>query len=290
MLQDRSKRIATNDGRIERFILVTGRELAGAVVALFILLALVFPDKKLFEELLNRSPDDALSIAYLQNLLRSDQNNMDWRLLLAGAQAEYISFEQLEALLQPVWQQGEESHQQRARQIRLHAIAIAYQRGTALLTETELDKLLQQAFANSTTTAELLTLANDAIRLNRSDTVLAVYRQIAQLSPKNYRTYLANAAKESIGLGRYRLAADLYFLARQRAPRNEARTYFHLAVRALMADNRYREALQDAERYLGDLARDAETLRFLIRTARAADSSSRAAEYARMLLALEKPQ
>lgn len=287
MLQDRSKRIATTDGRIERLPLVTGKELVGTVIALLILLALVFPDKKLFEELLSRAPDDALSITYLENLLRSDQSNMDWRLLLAGAQAGHIPLTQLEALLQPIWQSGNAAQQQRARQIRLHGIAIAYQRGQNLLAQEDIDKLLQNTLTASTTVSELVQLADNAILLERNTMVLGIYRRMTQISPDNFRKYLVQAAQRSIGLGKYRLAADLYFLARLGASKDLARRYFRLGVGALMADNRFSEALQDAERYLGDLSRDAETLRFLIRTARAADSSSKAAHYARMLLDLE---
>lgn len=290
MLQDRSKRIATTDGRIERLPLVTGKELVGTVIALFILLAVVFPDKKLFEELLSRAPDDALSITYLENLLRSDQGNMDWRLLLAGAQADHIAFTQLEALLQPIWQYGNAAQQQRAHQIRLHGIAIAYQRGKSALAQDDIDKLLQSALTTSTTVSDLVRLADNAILLERNTMVLEIYRRMKQLSPDNFRKYLIQAAQRSVGLGRYRLAADLYFLARLGAPKDLARLYFRLGIGALMADNRFSEALQAAERYLGDLSRDAETLRFLIRTARAADSSSKAAQYARMLLDLERPR
>lgn len=290
MLQDRSKRIATTDGRITRLILVTGRELTGAVATLLILLVLVFPNKKLFEELLSRSPDDALSIAYLENLLSSDQSNMDWRLLLAGAQVEHISFNDLKSLLQPIWQQGNESQQQRARQILLHGVGNAYQHGIIVLQDTEIDQLLQQVMADSNNTTQLIELADSAILLNRREVVLSTYRQMAQYSPTNYHKHLLEAAKRSLGLGRYRLAADLYFLARQQAPLQEARRYFRLAIGALMADNRYSEALNDAEHYLGNLKTDAQTLRFLIRTARAANSSDRAANYARMLLNLGTPQ
>jgi polysaccharide biosynthesis protein PelB len=290
MLQDRSKRIATTDGRIARLILVTNRELLGAVVALIILLVLVFPNKKLFEELLSRSADNSLSIAYLENLLRSDQSNMDWRLLLAGAKVERISFSELDSLLQPIWLQGNKAQQQRARQIRLHGISIADQRGNQVLPKSEVDELLQQVMAESNNTTQLVRLANSAILLDRREIVLNVYRRMAQVSPKNYRKHLLEAAERSLGLGRYRLAADLYFLARQQAPLQKARRYFRLAIGALMANNHYSEALSDAERYLGDLKSDAETLRFLIRTARAADSSARAAHYARMLLDLGAPQ
>ncbi len=266
--------------------MVTDRELAGAVVVLLILLMLVFPNKQLFEELLNQTPNDALSIAYLENLLRSDKNNMDWRLLLAGAQVEHIPYSELELLLHPIWQQGNEAQRQRAQQIRLHSIGIAYQQGTVLLPETEIDKLLQQAFSKNNNISQLISLAENAILFGRNEMALSIYTRLIQLSPKNNRKYLISLAKRSLGLGRYRLAADLYFLARKQAPLPEARRYFHQAIGALMADNRYNEALRDADRYLGELKRDPETLRFLIRTARAANSNKTAARYARMLLDL----
>ncbi len=287
MLQDRSKRIAATDGRIERLTLVTGRELAGTVIALLILLSLVFPNKQLFEELLTRSTSDALSIAYLENLLHSDPDNSDWRLLLAGEQVGKIPYAQLQALLQPIWKKGSQEQQKRARHIQLKAIAMAYQSGQTILSATEIDLLLQQQLSESSTSAELIQLADNALLLKRNTMALSIYQQLSTTYPDNHRKWLAAAAERSLGSGNYRLAADLYLMARRGAPLDQARNYFRQGIGALMADNRYKEAMLDAQAHLGNLAKDAETLRFLIRTARAADNNPQAARYARMLIELE---
>ena len=287
MLQDRSKRVAAANGRIERLALVTGRELAGTVIALVVLLSLVFPDKQLFEELLTRSTSDALSIAYLENLLDSDPDNPDWRLLLAGEQVGITPYAQLHALLQPIWQRGSQEQQKRARHIQLKAIAMAYQSGQTILSAAEIDRLLQQQLRESSTSAELIQLADNALLLKRNTMALSIYQQLSTTYPADYRKWLAAAAERSLGSGNYRLAADLYLMARRGAPISQARNYFHRGIGALMADNRYREAMQDAQTHLGNLSKDAETLRFLIRTARAADNNPQAASYARMLIELE---
>lgn len=63
-----------------------------------------------------------------------------------------------------------------------------------------------------------------------------------------------------------------------------AREYYMAGVRTLMAGNLYDQAILEADRNPGTLADDAQTLKFLARTAQAANRADAAQRYARRLL------
>lgn len=95
------------------------------------------------------------------------------------------------------------------------------------------------------------------------------------------------AAEKVLGLGHYDTAGQLYLLARERASTvAEARERFRQGIGAFMAGGLHAAAMQAAERHLGDLADDVDTLRLLTRTALAAGDPQRAADYARRLIFL----
>lgn len=99
------------------------------------------------------------------------------------------------------------------------------------------------------------------------------------------RAELPLAAEKALGLGHYETAGRLYLMARERAVTvAEARERFRQGIGAFMAGGLHAAALQAAERHLGDLENDIDTLRFLTRTALAAGDPRRAADYARRLV------
>lgn len=76
------------------------------------------------------------------------------------------------------------------------------------------------------------------------------------------------------------VAAEYYFLARQQtSDRDEARRLFLAGMDALMAGSRFKQAMEAADRYLGDLSNDRATLRHLAPIALAAGEPARAASY-----------
>ncbi|MGQ9850201.1 MAG: hypothetical protein ACUVSU_09150 [Aggregatilineaceae bacterium] len=286
MLPRRSKYVVPllNNAPLPRLQLITGRELAGVAVALLVLLVLIFPNRRLFEELLGRSVPDDLSIAYLENLLRYDPHNLDLRLLLARAKAGRADDDTLESLLVAVELNGSPAQRSRAMQIRLRALLDAYHAGHLLLSAPQIDARLSALAEGERASADLAMLADSALQLGRTELAWRLYLRLARQEPEHYREWIEPAAQRSLEHGHYRLAANLYFLARHGAKRAEARRLFMAGVNALMAGNLFTEAMTEAERHLGELDTDAETLRFLIHSARAANDNSRAANYARRLL------
>lgn len=76
------------------------------------------------------------------------------------------------------------------------------------------------------------------------------------------------------------VAAQYYFLARrQTRDRAEARRLFLAGIDALMSGSRFKQAMEAADKHLGDLGDDPATLRHLARTALAAGEPARAATY-----------
>lgn len=286
MLPHRSKRVALTEAPLPRLPLITGRELVMVAVALMVLLTLIFPSRRLFEELLERSVPDDLSMAYLENLLRSDRHNLDLRLLLANAQTERADYAAIEELLLPVELNGTPAQRRLAMQIRLRALIAAYHAGRRSLPSPDIDVLLHSLAAEERNTADLAFLAESALLLGRTELAWQLYQRLALQEPQRYREWVEPAAKISLGHGHYRLAADLYFLARQGAELATARRLYAAGVGALMANSRFGEAMHEADRHLAELADDADTLRFLVRSARAANDNPRAAGYARRLLGM----
>lgn len=80
--------------------------------------------------------------------------------------------------------------------------------------------------------------------------------------------------------GRQDVAAEYYFLARQQInDRDEARRLFLAGMDALMAGSRFKQAMQAADKYIGDLSNDRATLRRLAPMALAAGEPARAEIY-----------
>lgn len=362
----RSMHAALSDRPLPRLPLVTNRELGVMGIALIIVLTLIFIVRNQFEMLLDQSKPDALSIAYLESMLHSEEDNLDLRLLLANAQADFVDYRDIEALLEPVNRDGNAAQRSKAVRVQLRALVAAYNSGRRSLSSPDLDVLLHSLAKGKSPADELAYIADSALSLGRSDLALELYlriarenpeeyrkkvtpatihklaasynvgrstfsppdidvllqtletakntptdlsimadsalllgrtdqawqifQRIAREDPSHYRSRIEPAALRSLGLGHYRLAADLYFLAREGAERSEARRLFERGVGALMASSRFTEAMEEAKRHLGDLANDAETLRFLIRTARAANNNPLAAEYARRLIGVTTPK
>ena len=110
-------------------------------------------------------------------------------------------------------------------------------------------------------------------------------RLLASMDSGALRQQLPKEAEKALGYGHYETAAMLHLLARELATdREKAREAFRKAIETLMEGGLHAKALATAERYLGDLAEDAPTLRFLAKTALAAGNPQRAAEYARLLV------
>ena len=128
-------------------------------------------------------------------------------------------------------------------------------------------------------------LARRAVSLGDAATAVALYGRLAAVGGTRSAQANAEWAELVLGLGGYGVAAQLYFRAQARSlALARKREYYMAGVRTLMAGNLYDEAIVEADRHIGELADDIDTLKFLARTAQAANRADAAQRYARRLL------
>lgn len=285
MLPDRSKRYAGIDQRPERLVLATHWQLILIAVIMLGLLRVIFPHKALVEKLYHQDTLDELTLSYIENLYRAEPSNFDLTILLARARPDQSQAEQ-EQLLQTVMSSGNVRQRSEARLLLLESFEKTLDTD---LSDTEkahwtrrLTVLLQAARHDEVSPELAGVFAAAAFRLNRTD--LGVYF-LGRISPDHPVQTLVNYAKEALGMGRYVMAAEYYLLARkQTTSRDDARSYYQKGIEALMASSRFKLAMQEAQRELGDLADDPSTLRFLASAALAAGEPKQAALYAQRLV------
>jgi hypothetical protein len=286
MLPDRSKRYAGIDGEIPRLRLATPWQLAMIAVIMIALLTVIFPRKALVEKLLTQERLDALTFSYVENLLRSDPGNVDLSLLLARVQRTTLSAPAMEQLLAAVLARGTPDQKLEARTLLVEVY------------ERTLDRDLnpaQLARIRASLAATLAGIAaeevsprvagNLAAAAFRIELPLVGLNFLNRANAAHSTELLVQQARTALGNGRYTLASEYYFLARkQTRDRDSARGYLHDGVAALMAASLFAQAMAAAERELGDLADDPDTLRYLARSALAAGDPPRAIGYARRLV------
>lgn len=291
MLPARSKRYAGIDGETPRLQLASNWQLALIAVLMIGLLRVIFPQKALVEKLYDHEQLDELTQSYIENLHRTDPGNADLTILLGRSRRDQMDTAALERLLQPILATGNARQRAEARLLLLAAYERALNTrtpaGDVQRARARLVTLLQSAQHDQVPPQLAGAFAASAFRLDLSETGLDFLNRVA---PGRSTAALEGYAHEALGTGRHLLAAEYFLLARrQAADRNAARTYFRQGIEALMAASRFQQALVAADRSLGDLADDPETLRFLIQTALAAGDPIRAARYAQRLVFKEPP-
>lgn len=128
-------------------------------------------------------------------------------------------------------------------------------------------------------------LAALASQLGETDISLALSQEEAPSDPREAALFYERSAKEALGRGDYEGCAHLYLSARASTPApDQAKAYYNAAVAALRSGNQPQAALALAERELGPLADDPQTLFMLTQLARAAGRPDIAEHYVRRLL------
>ena len=255
---------------------------------------LLYPRQDL-ERRLMAAPDTALSIAYLENLLRSDPQNPQLRLLLAQSQTRHGDVQNARATLQPALDSNNPELHRDALWTLWEINYSEYQKtppeNTPLreLLRDGLKHQLQALAQEDWPRPQQMRLGALTAQFNEPAVGIELNRQIAteQQSPLDAAQFYERAAIEALGVSDYASCAQLYLLARQlTSDKAQARSYFHAAVRALQSGNQPVAALELAEREAGDLANDKETLILLTELARAAGRPDIADRHARRLLKL----
>lgn len=137
------------------------------------------------------------------------------------------------------------------------------------------------------TARQLDQLAGRALAGDAPEMALAAYRRLQDAPALLADDRYALAARGALGLGDYRLSADLLFIAMARSGSRETqRAYFVEALRNLQAGGLMNYALEAAERHIGPFRRDVAMLKFLARLAQAANRPDVAERYAKRFLEL----
>lgn len=291
MLPDRSKRYASVDGDLPRLRLAENWQLAVIALIMGSLFMVIFPRKALVEKLYNQERLDELTLSYIENLHRTDPANADLSILLVRAQQDKLDVAAIEKLIMPVIAAGDARQRAEARILLLDA----YERALKVVAigeprtrlSSSMVSLLEAARRDEISPQLAGAFAASAFRIEQPEMGLEFLKRIGSgQSPE----VLVRYAREALGAGRHGLAAEYFLLARQQVKdRDAARALFKEGIGALMAASRFQQAMQAADRNLGDLAEDQPTLRFMMRSALAAGDPKRAAYYARRLVLNEGP-
>lgn len=272
--------------------LLSNWTMAGFAVVVALALALTFPKQELIQQAAREKSGDPLTASYLANLLKTDPNNLELRALLAEHKLQLGELEEIPSILAPLLQSADSSWQAKG-----HLLEYKYLTSQASLARdgseqrealmvrrrTALILLAERPWPTLT----LMYLVRQAIELHERDVVARLYQSIADSPRQMPLDWYAETAGIVLGQGDYELAAQLYFNAREMAdtlPRQ--REFLRDGVKALMANSLYSKALSEADKYLGNLKDDPDTLYFLAMTARSANDPVRADRYARKLLRL----
>lgn len=290
MLPARWKRFAqAEDDDLPRLLLVEHWQLALIAVLMMGLFALIFPREALVERLYGQNTLDALTLAYVENLQRTEPDNPGLAILLARTQQHELSIDSLERLLLPVTLHGDTSQQHEANRLLLAGYERALQQALTPAAHREvvehLRKRLLALRTQELSREQTVELAFLAFRIEDLPLGLGYLQRSGSLGQAVIAQRMAAQGREALGLGQYQLASEFYRLARTEAgSRDEARLWFRESVATLMAAQHHADAMQLAAQELKELSDDAATLRYLTRTALAAGQPQQAAHYARLLL------
>ncbi|CAJ0854736.1 tetratricopeptide repeat protein [Ralstonia flatus] len=266
----------------------------GALIGLA--LALMFPRERLEARLLEGGKVDALSVAYLEAWLRVRPNDGEFLSVLA---AQYVRTGRLAEAESMVARMRALHDKSLDREALLLEIAIREQRAYALQPNdpqraamlVDLRGLLNQALGYRWTAAELEILAAKSRGLDQGAIAMQFYQRLAKQDVARAAQWQARTAEIALGVGEYRAAAAANFAAQVTAKSlDEQRHYFMAGLKALQAGNLLDEAMAEAQRRVGPLIDDTETLRFLTRLAMASNRPDLADQYARRLLRLSRHQ
>lgn len=270
--------------------------LFGATVSF--LLTYMFPRQALVrtvteehdQPLMHNLRNDTLTVSYLENLLRTEQDNVDLRRLLAEMQLKNGDFKSFDKTIEPMLISAQRSVRQEGLYLRFSSLWAQLQAAgkqdhirVAKLAELRLlfPELRQYDWAGK----RMVMLMSAAHTLG--DSRLA-YELAVGMSEKPHRLSgkeLDRIAKQALGEGNYVLSASAYFaMMRTAAQKDDRREYFLTGMRVLLSGNLYQQMVVEATHQIGDLADDPATLYELIQMMRSANQLDEAERYMRRLL------
>jgi len=236
--------------------------------------------------------DIALSVIYLQNLLRSDPGNAQLRLLLVRQHMRLGEYPEARAALQALPADGDAAIGRERAWLDWELdyaeyIAIPPEQDELRAPRREPLRQALRALARHDWPVERQTqLGLWAAQLQEPTVAAQAPREpVDPNDPNAAARQYEQAAREALGVSDYQRSAELYLLARRATPDPQrAKAYFLAALDTLQSGNRPADALALGEREIGPLIDDPQVLLRMIQLARAAARPDVADRYARKLL------
>jgi polysaccharide biosynthesis protein PelB len=280
--------------RLERPRLIAPHALVGIGALVCVLLVVLYPYRELVQYTISATRGDTLTLVYLRNLLRTDVANPELRLALVRQSLARRDYAEARAVLAPLLAARPDGPVSTDAnwvdwtifESELLALPHGSDRRNAL--DAELPERLRRAVAiKGLTDDNRMSLVERALSYDQAVLALELLSAFNpdghRMDPRLYR----RASAELLGHGAYEGAADMLLRARRVEPdAMQRRSLFLQAIRILQSGNLPSQALDTAERELGELADDTEVRYYLVTLARAANRPDRAAFHARHMLKL----
>lgn len=292
MEQRRSRLVAPDATGLRARILSTGGLLAVAGMVVVALVQL-FPRQELMERLRAEPRNDELSVSYLANLLTSEPDNDELRMLLAERHFALKQADRAEAALAPMQGRLIASTETRLRLSRLNyqllelrANAAPPGSDAAHLLRLQQVSALQDRLLLEWPTPDLLDWARKAVALEQLGLAQRFHARIRfdADADADRQPWFAEAVRTAIWAQDHAGAAQLHARAIEVVPPERRRQHLREALRILQSGNRLGEALALAARHDALVGDDREMLEYLTRLALAAGRHDEADRYARRLL------
>ena len=255
---------------------------------------LLYPRQDLERRLATATADTdiALSVVYLENLLRSDPANMQLHLLLAR---QHLLLGELPEAREELQRVRGSSDPQIQRELAWLDWELDYAGYIALAADSEerarlrpvMKQKLQALRRYDWPADRLARLGQWGAQFHDPAFAQQSARELAarQADPEEAARLYEQAAREALGVSDYETCAQLYILARRTTTDPQhAKAYFLAALDALQSGNRLADAVALGEREIGVLIDDPQVLLRMTELARAAARPDVADRYVRKLL------
>lgn len=250
---------------------------AGAVASV---LALSYPHRKLVDQLQRDNLDQSLATHYLINVLKTDPNNEELRLILAEKQIKLHQFTEAEQTLDKL-------NRKEAALLRFQIAQNRFQEhdSNAPQARAQLEQQLLELAKIPWPPKELSQLAELAFDSNNPRLAEHLLQQL-KASPNTLpASWFKEASVRALATGNYQLSAEMDFTAMNRATlEKNRRSYLLRGLRTLQSGNMPQAALAAAQLYGKSFEHDREFLIFAARLAQSANDLPAAARYARLLM------
>lgn len=269
----------------------------GLGMSLAVVLTLVYPrqslERRLAHSYKSKNPDQ-LAIGYLEAFLAADPDSTPLRLNLARQLTRMGSYSNAKNILAPLRQSDNRVWVDEAAWVDLEILVQeAFSiKNNPLLQQEKLNRVreqLEHLLTLPQTPERLLMIGQKGLSVAAPSVAKHAYEILAIKAPELDSEQYADVAKGALGLQAYVVASDLYFLAMDYSKaKTERRKYFFQAIKTLQAGNLYDEVIPAADKHIGLLADDRDTLIFLIEAAKASNHPEAARKYALRMLHISR--